>query len=117
MPVLAELSGVERSTMRKIRRRLLFFVSLLYFIAFLDRANVAYGRLTMTLDLGFRSGSSARFRSFPSGCICLQLDRFIGEYFLTTVASPCLKICMTRISGAAIDEGIGPYPVPEPWFR
>jgi ACS family tartrate transporter-like MFS transporter len=39
--------------MRKIRRRVLPYISLLYFTALLDRANVAYGRLTMAPDLGF----------------------------------------------------------------
>lgn len=53
MPVLAKIDDVERATMRKVRRRVLPFISLLYFIAFLDRANVAYGRLTMAPDLGF----------------------------------------------------------------
>src|ERR1035437_9117200 len=53
MPVLAETTEVELGTMRKIRRRVLPYISLLYFTAFLDRANVAYGRLTMAPDLGF----------------------------------------------------------------
>jgi MFS transporter, ACS family, tartrate transporter len=39
--------------MRKIRLRILPFLSSLYFIAFLDRANVAYVKLTMAQDLGF----------------------------------------------------------------
>jgi MFS transporter, ACS family, tartrate transporter len=39
--------------MQKVRRRILLFISLLYFIAFLDRANVAYSRLTMAPELGF----------------------------------------------------------------
>ena len=53
MTTLAEATALERTTMRKIRLRILPFVSLLYFTAFLDRANVAYGRLTMAPDLGF----------------------------------------------------------------
>jgi ACS family tartrate transporter-like MFS transporter len=43
----------EESAMRKIRRRILPFLSTIYFIAFLDRANVAYAKLTMAQDLGF----------------------------------------------------------------
>jgi ACS family tartrate transporter-like MFS transporter len=43
----------ETRTMRKIRVRILPLVFLLYFIAFLDRANVAYAKLMMSADLGF----------------------------------------------------------------
>jgi ACS family tartrate transporter-like MFS transporter len=46
-------SRFEESAMRKIRLRILPFLSALYFIAFLDRANVAYAKLTMAQDLGF----------------------------------------------------------------
>ena len=40
-------------TRRKIARRLLPFLCLLYFSAYLDRANVAFAKLTMTADLHF----------------------------------------------------------------
>jgi ACS family tartrate transporter-like MFS transporter len=43
----------ERRVTRKIRLRILLFLAALYFIAFLDRANVAYAKLTMAPDLGF----------------------------------------------------------------
>ena len=39
--------------MRTIRLRILLPVAILYFIAFLDRANVAYAKLTMAPELGF----------------------------------------------------------------
>lgn len=39
--------------MNKIRRRILPLVFLLYVVAFLDRANVAYAKLTMSPELGF----------------------------------------------------------------
>src|SRR5437667_7216344 len=44
---------IEQRTMKKIRRRILPWVFLLYVIAFLDRANVAFAKLTMSGDLGF----------------------------------------------------------------
>jgi MFS transporter, ACS family, tartrate transporter len=44
---------VEQSARRRIARRLLPFLWLLYVIAFLDRVNVAYAALDMTHDLGF----------------------------------------------------------------
>ena len=39
--------------MRKIAWHILPLVFLLYIVAFIDRANVAYAKLTMTVDLGF----------------------------------------------------------------
>lgn len=54
MDVIAPLGQeIERQVMRKIRWRVLFFLAVLYFIAFLDRANVAYAKLTMAPELGF----------------------------------------------------------------
>jgi len=44
---------VEQSARRRIARRLLPFLWLLYVIAFLDRVNVAYAALDMTRDLNF----------------------------------------------------------------
>jgi MFS transporter, ACS family, tartrate transporter len=44
---------VEQSARRRIARRLLPFLWLLYAIAFLDRVNVAYAALEMSHDLGF----------------------------------------------------------------
>src|SRR5215467_3078055 len=51
--LLQQATMLERRAIRKIQRRILPFISLLYFIAFLDRANVAYSRLTMAPELGF----------------------------------------------------------------
>jgi len=45
--------SVESTAMRKIRRRILPFVFILYVVAFLDRANVAYAKLEMSKQLGF----------------------------------------------------------------
>jgi D-galactonate transporter len=44
---------VEQNARRRIARRLLPFLWLLYVIAFLDRVNVAYAALEMSHDLGF----------------------------------------------------------------
>src|SRR5215470_1462070 len=51
MPI--DMATLEQRTMKKIRRRILPWVFLLYVIAFLDRANVAFAKLTMSGDLGF----------------------------------------------------------------
>ena len=51
--MLAVVDSVEKRTMKKIRFRILALVFLLYSISFIDRANVAYAKLTMSVDLGF----------------------------------------------------------------
>ncbi len=39
--------------MRKVTLRIIPFIMLLYFIAFLDRVNIGFAALTMNQDLGF----------------------------------------------------------------
>lgn len=48
-----ESSSVAERTRRRINRRLLPFLFLLYIIAFLDRINVSFAGLDMTRELGF----------------------------------------------------------------
>src|SRR5262252_957349 len=52
MPNAASPDLAER-TIRKISWRVLPLVFLLYVVAFLDRANVAFAKLTMSPDLAF----------------------------------------------------------------
>src|SRR5215213_3567687 len=47
--------SLERATMRKVAWRLIPFICLLYFIAFIDRVNIGFAALTMNKDLGFSS--------------------------------------------------------------
>jgi ACS family tartrate transporter-like MFS transporter len=46
-------SSIERIAIRKASFRLLPLVFIIYLVAFLDRANVAYAKLTMARDLNF----------------------------------------------------------------
>src|ERR1044071_7168818 len=64
-PMLADSVGVR--TRRKITRRLLPFLFLLYVTAYLDRVNVSFAGLDMTRELGF---SNAVF-GFGSGIFFL----------------------------------------------
>ena len=48
-----EEGSLEASTMRAVLWRLIPFVMLLYFIAYLDRVNIGFAALTMNADLGF----------------------------------------------------------------
>jgi MFS transporter, ACS family, tartrate transporter len=47
------LTDVGRQARRRIARRLLPFLFILYFVAFLDRVNVGYAGLKMSVNLGF----------------------------------------------------------------
>lgn len=67
---------IEQRVMRKITLRIVPFIMLLYFIAFLDRVNIGFAALTMNADLGF---SPAVF-GFGAGIF------FLG-YFLFEVPS------------------------------
>ncbi|WP_018263140.1 MFS transporter [Methylobacterium sp. WSM2598] len=69
-------ASLEQATMRKVAWRLVPFICLLYFIAFIDRVNIGFAALTMNKDLGF---SSAVF-GFGAGVF------FLG-YFLFEVPS------------------------------
>jgi len=73
------LSDIAASARRRIARRLLPFVFLLYIIAFLDRVNVAYAALQMTRALGF----SAEVFGFGAGIF------FVG-YFLLEIPGALL---------------------------
>jgi MFS transporter, ACS family, tartrate transporter len=48
-------SALERRTIRKVSRRLIPFLIILYFLSFLNRVNVAFAGLTMNHDLGFNN--------------------------------------------------------------
>ena len=44
------MDSIERSTMAKVSRRLIPFVIICYFVAFLDRVNVSFAALEMNKD-------------------------------------------------------------------
>jgi ACS family tartrate transporter-like MFS transporter len=47
--------SLEQATMRRVAWRLVPFICLLYFIAFIDRVNIGFAALTMNKDLSFSS--------------------------------------------------------------
>ena len=75
------VTGVASRTMAQVSRRLLPFLLLLYFISWLDRANVSFAALQMNIDLGF----SAAVYGFGAGIF------FIG-YALLEIPSNLLMI-------------------------
>src|SRR5437660_8902092 len=68
----SQVSDVAQRARRRIGRRLLPFLLLLYIVAFMDRVNVAYATLEMSHDLGF----SDRVFGFGAGIF------FIGYVLL-----------------------------------
>jgi ACS family tartrate transporter-like MFS transporter len=70
------LSGEERAIIRKVAWRLLPFLCLIYFVAYLDRVNIGFAALTMNADLGL----SATQYGFGAGI-------FFWSYFLFEVPS------------------------------
>jgi MFS transporter, ACS family, tartrate transporter len=47
-----EQSEIEKATLKKVTLRIVPFLMLLYFIAYLDRVNVGFAKLTMAGDIG-----------------------------------------------------------------
>jgi len=68
--------SLEQATMRRVAWRLIPFICLLYFIAFIDRVNIGFAALTMNKDLGF----TASVFGFGAGV-------FFFGYFLFEVPS------------------------------
>ncbi|SAL09288.1 major facilitator transporter [Caballeronia peredens] len=66
----------EKRTLRKVSWRIVPFIMLLYFIAYIDRVNIGFASLTMKSDLGF----SASILGFGAGI-------FFWGYFLFEVPS------------------------------
>ena len=46
-------SELEARTMRKVAWRIVPFIMLLYFVAYIDRVNIGFASLTMNKQLGF----------------------------------------------------------------
>lgn len=69
-------SSLEKQAIRRITWRLIPFLMLLYFVAFLDRINVGFGALTMNKDVGL----TAQMFGFGSGI-------FFFGYFMFEVPS------------------------------
>ena len=53
MSVLLDEAALERSAVRRVTLRLVPFLIVCYFVAFLDRVNVGFAALQMNKDLGF----------------------------------------------------------------
>src|SRR5712692_11795258 len=82
-----DVTDVSARATRRVRRRLIPFLALMYFVAYLDRVNVGFAALQMNAALGF----SGRVYGFGAGIF------FLG-YFLFEVPS---NLALARV-GARI---------------
>jgi len=90
--VAGEVSDIERETMARVMRRLVPFLILCYFAAYLDRVNVGFAALTMNKALGltataFGLGAGIFFLAYfvfevPSN---LALDRFGASKWIARI--------------------------------
>jgi MFS transporter, ACS family, tartrate transporter len=85
LPALASTTLADR-TRRRINRRLMPFLFLLYIIAFLDRINVSFAGLDMTRELGF----SDQVFGFGSGIF------FVGYVLLEIPGSLLVEVWSAR---------------------
>ncbi|WP_235026166.1 MFS transporter, partial [Caballeronia arationis] len=69
-------NDLEKRTLRKISWRIVPFIMLLYFVAYIDRVNIGFASLTMRTDLGV----TASILGFGAGI-------FFWGYFLFEVPS------------------------------
>jgi ACS family tartrate transporter-like MFS transporter len=85
-------TSIEKRTIKKVTRRIVPFIFILYIVSYLDRANIGYAALDMNVELGITS----EVFGFISGIF------FIG-YFLFEVPSNILlqrygsRVWITRI--------------------
>src|SRR5580658_3007327 len=89
------MDAIETRTMAKVSRRLIPFVIICYFVAYLDRVNLSFAALEMNKDLKFTStvygiGAGAFFISYflletPSNLILLRMGarRWIARIMFT----------------------------------
>jgi D-galactonate transporter len=89
------MEALEVRTMAKVSRRLIPFVIICYFVAYLDRVNLSFAALEMNKDLGFTStvygiGAGAFFITYflletPSNLVLLKMGarRWIARIMFT----------------------------------
>jgi MFS transporter, ACS family, tartrate transporter len=86
------MTDLEKTTIRKVAKRLLPFIFMLYVICLIDRVNLSFAALTMNRDLGltpyiYGLGASIFFIGYfifevPSN---LMLDRFGARIWITRI--------------------------------
>jgi ACS family tartrate transporter-like MFS transporter len=76
-------SEIERTTIRKVAIRLMWFIMALYFLAILDRGNISFAALQMNKDLGLNSemfGISVGIMYFTYAIFEIPSNLFLSRY-------------------------------------
>ena len=66
------METLEQRTIAKVSARLVPFLIVCYFVAYLDRVNVSFAALTMNKDLGLSSTAFGSARSPTVSGICRE---------------------------------------------
>jgi MFS transporter, ACS family, tartrate transporter len=83
LPVQAETSVVESTTIRAVAKRIMWFVMALYFLAILDRGNISFAALSMNKDLGLTAemfGISVGIMYFTYALFEIPSNLILGRY-------------------------------------
>ena len=117
---MQSVSAIERRTMAKVYLRLLPFCFVLYFICYLDRANISFASLTMNKDLGLTAyvygiGAGAFFWGYfllevPSNLILEKVGarRWIGRIMISWgIVSGAFAFTQGPISFFCLRFGLG----------
>jgi MFS transporter, ACS family, tartrate transporter len=106
---------IEKVTMRKVTLRIVPFLMLLYFVAYLDRVNVGFAKITMNSDIGlsdaaFGFGAGIFFLGYfifevPSNLILHKVGarRWIARIMLSWgIVSACMALATGPVSFAVL---------------
>ena len=78
---MTQLSEIGARTLKKVRRRLLPIVIVLYFLAYLDRNNVGFAKASMSEDLGLSASAFGLGAGlFFVGYVLLEIPSNAGMY-------------------------------------
>ncbi len=101
--MLSTDSELARTTIRKVTRRLLPFLLLLYIVSWLDRANVSFAALQMNIDLGF----NAAVYGFGAGIFFIGYGLFeIPSNLVMVRVGPRLWIARIMVTWGLLSAGM-----------
>ena len=95
------MDAVEARTIAKVSKRLVPFLIVCYFVAYLDRVNVSFAALTMNQDLGLsQTGFGVAERRFHAAFPLFVAAA--GIAVSTTLGDPTLKMLSLCVAGFGI---------------
>ena len=92
------MEALEQRTVAKVSSRLVPFLILCYFVAYLDRVNVSFAALTMNKDVGLSASSFG----FGAGIFFLAYFLFEHHLLASSSSAPGLLLDMVVVSAVTI---------------